>query len=149
MVWLAFDPGCARRGDRNCAGVFKTLVCLEVECIVLSLMGSTCSSSPISCYTLLPSVPRVVSHMLFFFFTVTHAHSFSLVFPFFRCKLSLWRRSRRHILPAIWQCQGRPEQMCSALGPCSVKHMHVHAHAHTHTGSQSGEEGTMTDNSVI
>lgn len=120
------------RGDRNCAGVFKTLVCLEVECIVLSLMGSTCSSSPISCYTLLPSVPRVVSHMLFFFSlscTHTHFHSFFLL----RCKLSLWRRSRRHILPAIWRCQGRPEQMCSALGPCSIKHMHVHAHTQTYT----------------
>lgn len=142
-----FDPGVVWTEECSRVGVFKTLVCLEVECIVLSLMGSTCGSSPISCYSLLPSFPRVVSHTLFFF-PVMHAHSFSLIFSFHCKPLSLWRRSRRRILPAIWQCQGRPEQMCSALGLCSIKHMRVHTHIHTQAYTVPGKR-SMTDNSVI
>lgn len=95
-------------------------------------MGSTCGSSLISCYSLLPSFPLTVSHILFFFllfspsYTHAHFHSFSL----FIANSLFVEEEWEAYLPTIWWCQGRPEQMCSALGLCSIKHMHTHTHIH-------------------
>lgn len=142
-----FDPGLVWTEECSHVGVFKTLVCLEVKCIVFSLMGSTCGSSPISCYSLLPSFPRVVSHTLFF--PVMHAHSFSLIFPF-HCKPSLCGGGVGGVFCQPYGSARGVRSRCARhwgsapSSTCVCTHTYTHTQAYTVPGKRS-----MTDNSVI
>lgn len=75
----------------------------------------------------------------FFILSCTHAY-FHSIFLFTANSLFVEEEQEAY-LPAIWQCQGRPEQMCSALGICSTKHMHVRIKTHTHRLTQCRGRG--------
>lgn len=100
--------------------------------------GSTCRSSLVSCYSLLPSFPRAVSHTLFFFFpplpcTHTHTRSFSLIFSF-HCELSLlWRRSRKRICQPYGSARG-VRSRCARHWGSAPSSACIHTHIYTHTG---------------
>lgn len=119
----------------------------------LSLMGSTCRSSLVSCYSLLPSFPRAVSHTLFFsFFLLCHARtrSFSLIFSF-HCELSLlWRRSRRRICQPYGSARGVRSRCARHWGSApSSTCIHTHIYTHRLTRRLLPRKRSPTDNSII
>lgn len=122
LVWI---EECSR------VEVFKTLLCLEVD---LSAEPNGQHVRLLTHQLLLSSAflpSHRLSHSFFFLlfspsYTHAHFHSFSL----FIANSLFVEEEWEAYLPTIWWCQGRPEQMCSALGLCSIKHMHTHTHIH-------------------
>ncbi len=125
LVWI---EECSR------VAVFKTLVCSEVEWI-LSAQPNGQHVRLLTRQLLLSSAFLPSCRLSHAFFSVMHARSFSLIFPF-HCKLSLWRRrSRRRICQPYGSARGVRSRCAQHWGSApSSTHTHTHTHTHKHTG---------------